>query len=471
LGLTDCGKEWLIAAVDPFHDTPLDVKGFPDNNESASVLQVVKVSAPIVAPAAAGMGNWDCHIHQFPWMSTSIGLGGNFSTLIGGAEATGTGSFFFGSDVTTPVPVANSTGLWGGLVYDSVASAANTFQYTDLGTSVAPFNTVLAPYLTGEFRVVAMGFEVVNTTSELNIQGLCTVYRQPCAALDSAKAALVTTGNVITSAGAVNTYKFGYADILQTAVPPANTAQALLLEGSKQWKAKEGCYVVSTYNSSENPAGANNTTPALSLSSADGSSNRWLLVNPPNNLPSSFGSFSIPATGTTFNFSLFPTGGVNFQPFNHSGALFTGLSNSTTLQINATYYIEKFPSQQDSALVVLARNSCHGDHVALDLYSEIVKEMPVGVPQRMNGMGEWFADAVSSATDFIAPVLSAIPLPMAQTVGAGMKIAGNVAKEYNKKNDAAGAVYSPSGALPKAVVKKEKKKKPAVVQAMKKKKK
>jgi len=165
----------------------------------------------------------------------------------------------------------------------------------------------------------------------------------------------------------------------------------------------------------------------------------------------------------TYDIPLFPTGGCNFQPFNHAGAYFTGLSNSTTLQLNATYYVERFPSQQDSALVVLARNSCHGDHIALDLYSEIIKEMPVGVPQRMNGMGEWFADAVSSATDFIAPVLSAIPIPMAQTVGAGMKMVGNVAKNYSK-SESVGSTYTPSGALPKKIVEVvKKKKKPTVV--------
>jgi len=95
--------------------------------------------------------------------------------------------------------------------------------------------------------------------------------------------------------------------------------------------------------------------------------------------------------------------------------------------------------------VVLARNSCRGDMIALDLYSEIVKEMPVGVPQRMNGMGEWFADAVSSAADFISPVLSAIPLPMAQTIGAGVKMAGGLAKSLGSKKDAPGQTYSSTG--------------------------
>jgi len=86
------------------------------------------------------------------------------------------------------------------------------------------------------------------------------------------------------------------------------------------------------------------------------------------------------------------------------------------------------------------------DCVALDLYSEIVREMPVGVPQRMNGLGEWFGDAVSSAVDFIAPVASAIPLPFAQSIGAGLKVVGNIAKQISGKKEAPGATYSSNGA-------------------------
>jgi len=241
-----------------------------------------------------------------------------------------------------------------------------------------------------------------------------------------------------------------------TNTPPATPGEALLLDGSKQWKAKDGCYVVSTFNSSENPPGANSTTPVLHMSALDPSIQalgvNWILVTPSvvvGNPPVAFAPTQVtgnPAdTPTNFTTVFLPTGGVWLQPFNGAGAYFTGLSNSTTLQLNAIYYIERFPTQQDSDLVVLARNSCRGDAIALDLYSEIVKEMPVGVPQRMNGMGEWFADAVSSAADFISPVLSAIPLPMAQTIGSGIKMAGGLAKTMGSKKEAPGQTYSSSG--------------------------
>lgn len=152
LGLTPSGKEWIIASVDPYHDTPVNCCGYPDNNEAASVVQVVKVSTALVVPAAAGAGNWDCHIHQFPWMEGGVGSGGNWSQTTNGNQITGHGVFLLGASISSPTSIINSTTLWGGMVVDSVASGANTFQYTDLGTSLAPFQTQLAPYLTGEDR-------------------------------------------------------------------------------------------------------------------------------------------------------------------------------------------------------------------------------------------------------------------------------------------------------------------------------
>jgi len=238
------------------------------------------------------------------------------------------------------------------------------------------------------------------------------------------------------------------------------------LDGSKQWKAKDGVYVVSTLNSPDAPAGVNNTTPVLHLSALDPAIStlgvNWVYVLPNTPVPTAFNQFSVAVAPNSFTVTALPTGGCWMQPFNGTGAYFSGLSNSTTLQVNAIYYIERFPTQQDTDLVVLARTSCRADSVALDLYSEIIKEMPVGVPQRMNGMGEWFADAVSAAADFVSPVLSAIPLPIAQSVGAAVKMGGGIAKSLGSKKEAPGQTYSSTGNNVSAS-KTPQKKKPAIV--------
>jgi hypothetical protein len=444
LGLTPEGKQWLIAAVDPFHDTPVDCRGYPDTNEAASVVQVVKMSAQISQPGVAAGTNWDLHIHSFPWEQPLVGTAGNYVNSNTSDQRGGNGPFLFGSSITTPT-VAGFTPIAGigGICYDSAAAGAALFNCSSQSVQF-PFRTTLNPYMTGEYRIIAKGFEVINTTSDLNVQGLVTVYRQPCEPIDAAQSTTCI-------AALSNTYGLNFPSVIQTAMPPLTTTETLLLDGSKQWKAKEGCYVVPTLSSPELPTGQIQVTPNLLVSPND--TNRG---TPPNNgvawimgrtagngIPT---AFDFTPTGSTVSLGPLSFGASDFQNFNHAGAYFTGLSYESTLQLNVIYYIERFPSQQDSDLVVLARHSCRQDCVALDLYSEIVREMPVGVPQRMNGFGEWFADAVSSAADFISPVLSAIPHPMAQAAGMAVKTGGSIARSLVAKKEAPGQTYSAQGA-------------------------
>jgi len=467
LGITEEGKKWVIAAVDPWHDTPINVRGFPDTNEAASVVQVVKMSRSIsIADFEPSRTTpWDVQIHQFPWMQPLRMVSCNFSNTVNGDQRTGYGDILIGSSTTTPGSINTSLGTYGGLgVSFGTSDGHAPFTWANT-TTITPFSTGLNPYLVGEYRVIAMGFEVINTTSDLNIQGLCTVYRQPMASLDSAKTVLATAGQILT--GSVTDLGFGYPSIVLTNQPPIGTGEALLLEGSKQWKAKEGCYVVPTMNSNENSTGANYTTPMMHISSQDSPHNvgwDWGvgLANAVT-VPSTWTALPIPVSGATYTPHLFGTGVAWQQPFNHAGAFFTGLSPATTLTINAIYYVERFPSQQDSELVVLAQNSMRQDCVAIDLYSEIIREMPVGVPQRMNGLGEWFADAVSSAVDFVSPVLSAIPHPIAQGAAMAAKTVKNVTNAAMGSKNASGATYAATGnqstPMKKALVQVAKKKK------------
>jgi hypothetical protein len=444
LGLTPEGKQWLIAAIDPFHDTPVDCRGFPDTNEAASVVQVIKMSAQISQPGVTAGTNWDLHIHSFPWEQVLIGTFGNYTNSNTNDQRGGNGPFLLGTSITTPtVNSVGSNAGFGGIAYDS--GPASALLFSSASTSIQfPFRSELNPYMNGEYRIIAKGFEVINTTSELNVQGLVTVYRQPCEPIDAAQSTTVV--NALSSQYGVN-----FPSVIQTAMPPLGTQETLLLDGSKQWKAKEGCYVVPTLSAPDLPTGQVQVTPNMLLSAADpgrgvppNNGSAWSMGRTAGNgIPN---AFQYTPTGSSVTFLPLSFGASDFQNFNHAGAYFTGLSYETTLQLNVIYYIERFPSQQDSDLVVLARHSCRQDCVALDLYSEIVREMPVGVPQRMNGLGEWFADAVSSAADFISPVLSAIPHPYAQGAAMAVKTGGSIAKSLMAKKEAPGQTYSAQGA-------------------------
>jgi hypothetical protein len=341
-----------------------------------------------------------------------------------------------GTTVTLPI---------GNIAYHAVPAGAPTYLTTSAQPAVqVPLLPALGPYLTGEYRIIAKGWEVINTTSDLNIQGLVTAYRQPFPDLDSASSTLIYRN--------ANTALFGYPDVLWDVFPPQSPATALLLDGSKQWKAKEGCYIVDTLNSEEIPTGPSMACVAAILPTTDPAyaANTVAVFGTQGQLIVNIASTPAVSLNGVVPVGLLPT------KFNHSGAYFQGLSFSTTLTLNAIFYIERFPTQQDSDLVVLAKHSCRNDSIARSLYSEIIREMPVGVPQRMNGMGEWFADAVSSAADFVAPVLGAIPTPFTQGLSGMAKMAGGVAKSLGSKRESA-STYNASGsnttAAPKAVAK------------------
>jgi hypothetical protein len=438
IGLTECGRDWLIGAVDPFHDTPLRIEGYPDVNEASSVVQVIKLSANVTAPSEVTTGLWDAHFVQFPWALPSQGLVGAFVPQGAAAPVAGGGIFFLNSIGSL------TTGVWGGLGVHTVPAGGTTWATNATsGDQSFPLAAKLGPFLTDEYRVLGMGFEVINTTSDLNVQGLVTCYRMPFTDIDSAKTVLVTG----TTSGPPVTTALGWLDMVTTTTPPIKPSTSLLLEGSKQWKAKEGCYVVSTLNSAELPTGNAACTIALQLDPGDPQFNAATATHVIT-APQTATNILIPPTTATNIITPVGSSSTSTMKFNFAGAYFQGLSVQTSLTVNAVYIIEKFPSQLDSNLVVLATPSARFDPQALDLYSEITRSMPVGVPQRMNGLGDWFADAISEASNFIAPVLSSIPLPIAQMASKGVAAAGAIAKKFVPSKPAVagpGGTYNAAG--------------------------
>jgi len=256
------------------------------------------------------------------------------------------------------------------------------------------------------------------------VQGLVTCYRAPAPGRDT-KSTTLFLNEVGTGAGGLT---LGSCDTIVYSGPPQTIAEAMLLPGTVQWKAKDGAYVVPTLNSSDLPSGNDATIPIIFWSGANGTSRGPYAYN-----VNVTGTNPIPTAGGV-NFSFVFPGTISLTDFNFAGAYFTGLSNSSTLTVNVIRYFERFPSidfANDLALVVLGKPSCRNDPQAQELYSAVIRHMPVGVPQRFNGLGDWFKEAVQTARDIVAPVLSAIPNPLAQFGSMALKgIAGNIDKKY-----------------------------------------
>jgi len=418
--LTTDGKEWLTAALDPFHDYTHQIAGYPDADGSQTTVSCYQYQLDVAAPKNAGVpiaGNWDMHIYNMP-QCVSKGFGVfNLNTVW--------------STQQEPTVIQNNyvTGLLnittaasGTVLGPTVPAAAAATGFT---TQVLPADSV-KDLCDGITRVIAIGYEVTNTTSALNKQGAVTVYRMPQMGNDFQMA-------VTNNAGTFKAISNG----VMYREPPATVAQANLLKGTRTWEAAEGVYATCFQNSVHNPL--------AQLESAQ-------ILYEPNSGPGPAsvvrGSYftSVGTAGADNTLS-----GVTFDanqqvPYDTTGAFFTGLSNSTTLTVKLKVYVERAPTYAEPSLAVLASPSAGYDVRALELYAAIINQLPVAVKVGENAKGDWWKAIVSVAKAVAAPAGLALNsfIPGASLVGTGLGLAlgqidtsrgKSVAKQFVEKTN------------------------------------
>lgn len=414
--LTPAAIEWLKTTLDPFHDNPLNCTGIPDGQMGNSVVQCIKTSVTINKPAGlAADALWDCHVAMAPFFFNSASrLDLQSSTLKASTNLIQHPDANLNIGTIAPITIRKyPTGYSG--TYSNPMSA----QISPGAGYETSFVNLNANYTSGDYRIISQGFEVLNTSNALDVQGLCTVYRSPVPSLEDAD----TIQFVNTLQGSPNTVK-GVGSFSGLAIMdlPYDTSEALKLPNTKQWLAKEGCYVVAHLNDPEtrtlNHSYINPYFIPTSL-------NVTTDLNVCNVKPSifSWGDY----TGWQW-----PS--ITWGKFDFSGAIFTGLKDTNTLTINWNVYIERFPSENESDLVVLAKPSPDYCPMAFELYKAIAMQLPVGVMQKENGLGDWFRDAVSTASEFISPIAAMIPHPAAQAVAGISKHVGNMAKRQESQS-------------------------------------
>jgi len=438
LGMTEKGKCWVTAALDPFHDNPINLEGFPDGATGNSIVQLFKLTATVAAPSGVtGSASWDCHIFDLPWtqapqvpFTSVVSAGGNNN----GQLLNGLAGQIVKTAASQVRPI-NPYGLniWTGITGAQMSFAGMGYNIFNSATNYGVQNLQLSSLATlGKHRVIAKAFEVHNTSAELYKGGTICAYRQPTPDVLSG-----STYNYIDLNGSTTSINAQLpVDTVVMESPPASISSALLLPGSKQWEAKDGLYSVSALHSTEVPP-------------------HWgQLINPlvtdyttlnqgvvgVKSLYSNSVSYQTPS-GTTVNLPVMSS--LNFSQFDFNGCYITGLTSQSTLQVNWNVYVQRFPTNDDIDLVVLANPSPERDNVALDFYTHAVQNLPVGVPVGANGLGDWFRDALATASDFIAPVLSAIPHPYAQGASAIIRGASGIANKLIPAEDGAASLPSP----------------------------
>jgi len=209
--------------------------------------------------------------------------------------------------------------------------------------------------------------------------------------------------------------------------PPQNPAQSLYYTGTVDWEAKEGAYMVGTFNDFENPAKMVDYTQPMMLG-----------VNNVEDTTTDYNeSFALDETsvwapqmlqdGSTPPYSYWPA--VKLYPLNQMGMIFTGLTIQSTLTIKMKVYYESFPSLAQKEILTLARPSTKYDPVVLELVAAVMRSLPSAVAARENAEGDWW-DRVLKAIQIVAPVtlglfgLEALA-PAAYTALQGMRAIRN----------------------------------------------
>jgi hypothetical protein len=395
-GLTVAGQRWLEAALDPFHDEVLECEGYPDYTSCSTLVQAVRVSTDISAPAGIAAGEtWGCHIVSTPYNETLEGLTG---ALTNGTEYT--------TNLDTPVPYAGSMGMItvatvppGSAFKNAFASERNWPVNTGPGAvyyeGLSPVELVKngsqwlpsRPYTTGRHRIIAAGFEVINTSAPLQRSGLITCYRQPGALRRVCGAEYQTE---------TATAPRRFTNLCVGAGPPPTQKEALNSMGGRQWAASEGAYVPLVLSGDDLPLEQAAVTEVAMVTDIS-----------PGFLGSGFERAYVRATSSG-GFGTAPQVPVpkSINHFEQSGVVMTGLSPETKLTVSLRVIVERAPTASEPDLIPLARPSPAADPVAWMVYTEAIRLMPPGVILSENFLGGWFRQVVSNVHKTLAPSVS-----------------------------------------------------------------
>lgn len=453
--------EYLKVCLDPYHDSSIRFEGAPTSRNAQTVTLCLNQE---VTYSAADFGittgdQWDAHFAMYPFIQAM--------DVLAGKETDGsTGFLNFGA---TPVPRLYPMSVHG------VPNGDPTFMTTDYNIDIPNIqglsNDALARYATGQtstngpgrraLRIVGEAFEVVDESPDIYSQGAVTVYRYP---LDVTPANRIVR-HAYAGFGTNTINPFGPSTdpfpggVLSRSIncydlrcPPSNTSVAVLVPGSKTWRAKEGAYVIGTQYASEVPFKTLDNsdfiftgyTPTAG-SAATGGSARY-----------SFGSTSLtqsyqggaPTILDTPDYSVYPNVNAAY-PFNLSGAYFTGLSRQyASLRLRYRIYAEILADPGDNTLAPLASPALPYEQLLQEFCMRVIANQEAGVPQTMNPKGEKWRQVLKSIAHVAkvsSPMLDMVIPGLGSAVGAGGEALSAVSKvgQKKKKPSAANSTSQP----------------------------
>jgi len=390
-----CSKQalnWLTLATDPFHDGALEPAGFPDINTVPTLVQQFTQTVSIDSSNSGSGPTWDCHVFFAP-----------FSPDIFNAVPTQMvrADFEARNQYLQSPPPGSGAQLQAG--FNVVKVTPGQPWYVG---GLNPAAAIAMPDIIegGCYRLIAAGVEVVNTTPDLYKQGAVTYYRTP------SHSQVVTPYYNQTTLGGV----FEWPMTMESfALPPFTQAAAQLYPTSRTMAAEEGYYGIATLN--KNPEFLTGVgCPPFGVQAPTIENLRNAAARQIAFIPGGWPTATRPINGSG-----------RVLPYDINGAIFTGLSAQTTLQVTTRYFVERIPSSADPDLLVLTRSPTPFDPTVQEIYSRVLSQLPIGCTVKENPLGEWFNDVLEAVVDY-APAVGAAFGPMG--AAAGKIVAGGSKK-------------------------------------------
>ena len=447
-GMTKEGEDWLIAALDPYHDKALELAGYPDGSRERSIVQVVKRDLDIAKPASLAIGageTWDAHIFVMPNLQTEKASAGTAPAALW--------SHYSGNNIRVAADPSVDTEFGNvNVVYVKTGqpSWCEGRIYPGSGTDIGPINdgsecviNALSPdaevggdpntpstaptvmssdYTSGLHRVIGQGMELTNTSKILDMEGSVTVYGQSSRAFQR-------VGAIYNNAGGYTPAR----EIVRCSGPPSSADKALNLPGSRLWHSKYGAYVVSRFQDDE--------LPYSTYESAD--------VIWDGGLYTPLGSPSDPLTSAGCCLATVRKTGPGLTsarpPLNRSfdlskdqrGIYITQQGLDAKFKLTVRWIIESSATVTKPGLVVLQPPSPALDPIARALYSEAMRLSPPGMRLDENAFGTWFREAASNVLQALGPTAK-VALPMAATALTGSPAGGMLASHLLSNMGGAG---------------------------------
>ena len=391
------GLDWLILALDPYHDNKRPVAGYPDSDNFATVVRNLNFQYTITKPAGAA-GNWDACVFTLPFLSSQLFDAGN--------KANSSAKFMQTAENYTMDMVNVAKADAGEDLFPASPLAATNYSITKC--------IDLNNYQYGVARLIGLGIEAVDATAVVSKQGTVTCFSIPTAP---------TPGNLI------------YENTATTAIGPLperhwsgwpnSSSDALVIPTTKQWEARKGAYMAVGFTGAENPFTEGEALAQTIYASSASTYGDCLVTQ-----PTTVNAQAAPAT------TLFHSGSAYRPvPIPTAGMYFDGLHNDASILIRMRVTLEWAP-RSDSMLVSLATPSAAYDIKALQLYSHIRSKLPIAVPVGENAGGDWWRRVLASIETFAPLIGNAMSpaLPMAGIIGqtAG-RLAGIVNQRAPKK--------------------------------------